>query len=59
MSRNSKWLFAAVIAIIALLLVGIVYQFVRIKTLESQIDSARQVSSVSQDVDLKYFTYDR
>lgn len=43
---NNKWLFVCLIAVIVLLTVGIVYQFVKIKDLEHKL-SAETVSQVT------------
>ena len=43
--KQSKLLFIAIIAIIAILVVGIIYQFICIKTLEAQLRDAQNASS--------------
>ena len=43
--KQSKLLFIAIIAIIAILVVGIIYQFICIKTLEAQLRDAQNASN--------------
>ena len=43
--KQSKLLFIAIIAIIAILAIGIIYEFVCIKTLEAQLRDAQNASN--------------
>lgn len=45
--KKSQLIFITVIAIIALLLVGVIYQFVCIKKMERQIDDLQSQLSIS------------